>query len=155
MEPNAPVCGTHSIGPRPTEETEANSAVSCEKCMELREGERHRLRQDAHKLQQRARKLRAGARKGERALKPARNRHSLKARNEKWTIELMWEAAGKKEGIAAQLLRKAERLDHFDWLICPDCQDKRRTQQGERFTPKDARPSDWLPRRKGRVRFFY
>ena len=155
MKPRAPVCGTRSVGQRPTDETEATSDVSCERCLKLRESERHWLRQRARKLRQRAHKLRAEARKKERALNPARNRHSLKARNEKWTIDLMWEAAGEKDGIAAQLSQKAERLDHLDWPICPDCRDKRRTQQGERFTQKDALPSDWLPRRKGRVRFIY
>lgn len=150
MEPTAAPLDYQSAN-----KTKANADGSCERCLELREKERHRLRLHARELQQRAHELQTGARKRERALKPARDRRSLKVRNEEWTIELMREAAGDKEGIATRLLRKAERLDRLDWPICPDCRDKRRTQQGERFTQKDALPSDWLPRRKGRVRFIY
>ena len=152
MEPNAPVCGTRSVGQRPTEETEANSAVSCEKCLELRENERHWLRQDAGALRQRAHKLWAGIRKKERALKTARNRHSLKVRKEKWNIDRMWIEAEKKEEIAAKLLWKAKHLDRLGWPICPECREKRQAQRDKRFTQKDALPSDLVTRRKPRVR---
>ena len=155
MKPSAPVCDTRSVGQPPTDETEPTSTVSCEKCLKLREGERHQLRQRAHNLQQRARKLRTGARRRERALKPARNRHSFKVRKEKWNIDLMWMEVEKKEEIAARLLWKAERLDRLGWPICPECREKRHAQRENRLTQKDVLPPSWASRRKPRVRFIY